>query len=178
MSLTASQARDIPAELTVDRVVAALQDLWQHLEHSQKDLKDARKKIQALKLKLSTTQAQRDYFSGRNQELQKELAERQEVMWRAELQKNSLETALKEEATARKEEAITLHQEVASLQRKLENTEKERKDVLVCLLHLQLAQDQQHQQNDMESCAGTSQELSCSSATANHHCVIKSFFSK
>lgn len=53
------------------------------------------------------------------------------VMWRAELQKNSLETALKEEATARKEEAITLHQEVASLQRKLENTEKKRKDVLV-----------------------------------------------
>lgn len=53
------------------------------------------------------------------------------VMWRAELHKNSLETALKEEATARKEEAVTLHQEVASLQMKLENTEKEIKDVLV-----------------------------------------------
>lgn len=38
MSLTASQARDVPAELTVDEVGAALQDLWQHLEHSQKDV--------------------------------------------------------------------------------------------------------------------------------------------
>lgn len=38
MSPTASQARDVPTELTVDRVAAALRDLWQHLEHSQKDL--------------------------------------------------------------------------------------------------------------------------------------------
>lgn len=38
MGLTASQAGDVPAELTVDRVAAALQDLQQHLEHSQKDL--------------------------------------------------------------------------------------------------------------------------------------------
>lgn len=38
MGLTASQARDVPAELTVDRVAAALQDLQQHLEHFQKDL--------------------------------------------------------------------------------------------------------------------------------------------
>lgn len=52
------------------------------------------------------------------------------VMWRGEC-KNSLETALKEEATARKEEVVTLHQEEASLQRKLENMEKERKDLLV-----------------------------------------------
>ncbi|XP_017592139.1 PREDICTED: rootletin-like [Corvus brachyrhynchos] len=90
---------------------------------------DARKKIQALKLQLSTTQAQRDHFSACNQELQKQLAESQEAMWRAE-RKNSLETALKEEATARKAEVVTLHRDVASLQRKLDNTEKERKDVL------------------------------------------------
>lgn len=38
MGLTASQAGDVPTELTVDRVAAALQDLQQHLEHSQKDL--------------------------------------------------------------------------------------------------------------------------------------------
>ncbi|XP_063275717.1 LOW QUALITY PROTEIN: cytochrome P450 4F4-like [Prinia subflava] len=122
-------ARDDPAELTVDTVEAALQDLWQHLEHSQKDLNDARKKIQALKLQLSTTQAQRDYLCACNQELQKQLAERQEAIERAE-RKNSLETALREEATARKEEAMTLHQEVACLQSKLESMEKERKDVL------------------------------------------------
>ncbi|XP_068856008.1 centrosome-associated protein CEP250-like isoform X2 [Aphelocoma coerulescens] len=129
VSLTASQARDVPTELTVDRVAAALRDLWKQLEHSQEDLNDARKKIQALKLQLSTTQAQRDHFSACNQELQKQLAESQEAMWRAE-HKNSLETAPKEEATARKAEAVTLHEDVASLQRKLDNTEKERKDVL------------------------------------------------
>lgn len=38
MGPSASQARDVPAELTVDRVAAALQDLQQHLEHFQKDL--------------------------------------------------------------------------------------------------------------------------------------------
>lgn len=38
MGLTVSQAGDVPTELTVDRVAAALQDLQQHLEHSQKDL--------------------------------------------------------------------------------------------------------------------------------------------
>lgn len=38
MNPAAAQARDAPTELTVDRVAAALQELWQHLEHSQKDL--------------------------------------------------------------------------------------------------------------------------------------------
>lgn len=36
--LTVSQARDLPAELTVDRVAAALQDLHQHLKQTQLDL--------------------------------------------------------------------------------------------------------------------------------------------
>lgn len=52
------------------------------------------------------------------------------VRWRAE-HRNSPEIALKDEATARKEEAEILHQEVTSLQSKLENVEKERRDVLV-----------------------------------------------
>ncbi|XP_062361087.1 centrosome-associated protein CEP250 [Cinclus cinclus] len=130
MGLTASQARDVPAELTVDTVAAALQDLQQHLEHSQKELNDARKKIQALELELGMGQAQMDNLKASNQELQIQLDESQAAMWRAEQQKTSLEISLKEDAIALKEEAETLHQEVASLQRKLENLEKERKDVL------------------------------------------------
>ncbi|RMB95561.1 hypothetical protein DUI87_27671 [Hirundo rustica rustica] len=129
MGLTASQAGDVPAELTVDRVAAAVQDLQQHLEHSQKDLNDARKKIQALELELSTGQAQMDNLRARNQELQIQLEESEQAMWRAEHQKTSLETALKEEAIALKQEAVTFRQEVASLQGKLENLEKERNDV-------------------------------------------------
>ncbi|XP_041346436.1 LOW QUALITY PROTEIN: centrosome-associated protein CEP250 [Pyrgilauda ruficollis] len=129
MGLTASQAGDVPTELTVDRVAAALQDLQQHLEHSQKDLNDARKKIQTLELELGTGQDQMENLRACNQELQIQLDESQAAM-RAEHQKTSLETALKEETIALKEEAVTLHQEVASLQRKLENLEKERKDVL------------------------------------------------
>ncbi|XP_058717407.1 centrosome-associated protein CEP250-like [Poecile atricapillus] len=129
VSLTASQARDVPTELTVDGAAAALQDLCQQLECSQKDLNKAREKIRALKLQLSTTQAQRDYFSARNQELQKQLADSQEATRRAEL-RNSLEAALREEAAARREEAVTLQQELESLQRKLENMDKEIKDVL------------------------------------------------
>ncbi|KAI1233264.1 hypothetical protein IHE44_0004431, partial [Lamprotornis superbus] len=123
VGLTASQAGDVHAEFTVDRVAAALQDLQQHLEHSQKDLNDARKKIQALELELGTGQAQMDNLKASNQELQIQLDESQAAMWRAEQQKISLETAWNEETE-------TLRQEVASLQRKLESLEKERKDVL------------------------------------------------
>ncbi|NXT81098.1 CP250 protein, partial [Zapornia atra] len=120
-----SQARDLPAELTVDRVAAALQDLHQHLKQTQQDLSDAKKKIQDLELELSEREAERDHFSAHNQELQKQLAQSQE-----ERKKNSLQAALQEEATALKEEAMNLHQEVASLERKLETTEEQRKDVL------------------------------------------------
>ncbi|XP_023795758.1 LOW QUALITY PROTEIN: centrosome-associated protein CEP250 [Cyanistes caeruleus] len=123
MGLTDYQAGDVPADLTVDRVTAALQDLQQHLEHSQKDLNDARKKIQALELELGTGQAQMDNLRASSQKLQKELDESQAALWRAEQQKTSLETALREEA-------VTVRQEVASLQRKLESQEKERKDLL------------------------------------------------
>ncbi|KFO07136.1 Centrosome-associated protein CEP250, partial [Balearica regulorum gibbericeps] len=123
--LTVSQARDLPAELTVDRVAAALQDLHQHLKQTQQDLNDARKKIQGLELELSERQAERDHFSVHNHELQKQLAQSQE-----EHKKNSLQAAFQEEAAALKEEAMTLHQEVASLERKLETTEKQRQDVL------------------------------------------------
>ncbi|XP_053849124.1 centrosome-associated protein CEP250 [Vidua macroura] len=130
LGLTASQAGDVPAELTVDRVAAALQDLQQHLEHSQKDLNDARKKIQALELELGTGQDQMDNLRASNQELQIQLDESRAAMLRAEHQKTSLETALKEEAIALQEEAVTLRQEGASLQRKLESLQKERKDVL------------------------------------------------
>ncbi|KFW74285.1 Centrosome-associated protein CEP250, partial [Manacus vitellinus] len=125
VGLTASQARDLPTELTVDRVAAALQDLRQHLEQTQKDLNDTRKKTQVLELELSTRQAERDHWCARNQELHKQLAESQE-----EHKRDSLEAALKEEASARKEEAVTLRQEVESLQRKLESTEKQGQDVL------------------------------------------------
>ncbi|XP_048177963.1 centrosome-associated protein CEP250 isoform X2 [Corvus hawaiiensis] len=130
LGLSASQDGDVPAELRVDRVAAALQDLQQHLEHSQKDLNDARKKIQTLELELGTGQAERDNLRASNQELLKQLDEIRAAMWRAEHQKTSRETALEKEAIALKEEAVTLHQEVASLQRKLESLEKERKDVL------------------------------------------------
>ncbi|XP_027574919.2 centrosome-associated protein CEP250 isoform X1 [Pipra filicauda] len=130
VGLTASQARDLPTELTVDRVAAALQDLRQHLEQTQKDLNDTRKKTQVLELELSTRQAERDHWGARNQELHKQLAESQEALWTAEHKRDSLEAALKEEASARKEEAVTLRQEVESLQRKLESTEKQGQDVL------------------------------------------------
>ncbi|XP_033375068.1 centrosome-associated protein CEP250 [Parus major] len=123
VGLTDSQAGDVPADLTVDRVTAALQDLQQHLEHSQKDLNNAKKKIQALELELGTGQAQMDNLRASSQKLQKELDESQAALWRAEQQKTSLETALKEEA-------VTVRQEVESLQRKLESQEKERKDLL------------------------------------------------
>ncbi|NXO52537.1 CP250 protein, partial [Aramus guarauna] len=123
--LTVSQARDLPAELTADRVAAALQDLHQHLKQTQQDLNDARNKIQGLELELSKRKAERDHFSARNHELQKQLDQSQE-----EQKKNSLQAALQEEAAALKEEAKTLHQEVASLERKLESTEKQRQDVL------------------------------------------------
>ncbi|XP_059336545.1 centrosome-associated protein CEP250 [Ammospiza nelsoni] len=130
MGLTASQAGDVSTELTVDRVAAALQDLQQHLEHSQKDLNDARNRIQALELELVTRQDQIDNLRASNQELQIQLDESRAAMLKAEHQKTSLETALKEETITLKEEAVALRQEVASLKKKLENLEKERKDVL------------------------------------------------
>ncbi|XP_016158603.1 PREDICTED: centrosome-associated protein CEP250 [Ficedula albicollis] len=77
VGLAASQSEDVPAEFTVDRVAAYLQDLQQHLEHSQKDLNDARKKIQALELELGTGQAQMDNLKASNQELQIQLDESQ-----------------------------------------------------------------------------------------------------
>ncbi|TRZ05041.1 hypothetical protein HGM15179_021475 [Zosterops borbonicus] len=73
----------------------------------------------AVELKLWKTKAQRDRLKANNQEL---LTQLDETMWRAEHQKTSLQSALKEEA-------VTLCQEVASLQRQLERLEKERKDV-------------------------------------------------
>ncbi|XP_057891973.1 centrosome-associated protein CEP250 isoform X1 [Melospiza georgiana] len=130
MGLTASQAGDVSTELTVDRVAAALQDLQQHLEHSQKDLNDARNRIQALELELGTRQDQIDNLKASNQELQIQLDESRAAMLKAEHQKTSLETALKEETITLKEEAVALRQEVASLKKKLEKLEKERKDVL------------------------------------------------
>ncbi|NXR02763.1 CP250 protein, partial [Sagittarius serpentarius] len=123
--LTVSQAKDLPAELTVDRLAAALQDLRQHLKQTQHHLNDARKKIQDLELELSKRQAERDHFNAHNQELQKQLTQSQE-----EHKNNSLQAVLQEEAASLKEEAMRLHQEVASLERKLESTEKQRKDVL------------------------------------------------
>ncbi|XP_042656756.1 centrosome-associated protein CEP250 isoform X3 [Tyto alba] len=130
-SLAVSQARDLPAELTADRVAAALQDLHQHLKQTQQDLNDARKKIQDLELELSKRQAERDHFSTHNQELQKQLAQSQEETQMAERKNNSLQAALQEKSAALKKEAVSLHQEVASLERKLESTEKQRKGVLV-----------------------------------------------
>ncbi|XP_054130361.1 centrosome-associated protein CEP250-like [Melozone crissalis] len=130
MGLTASQARDVSTELTVDRVAAALQDLQQHLEHSQKDLNDARNRIQALELELGMRQDQMDNLRASNQELQIQLDESRAAMLKAEHQKTSLEIALKEETITLKEEAVVLHQEVASLKKKLEKLEKERNDVL------------------------------------------------
>ncbi|XP_074748981.1 uncharacterized protein LOC141953935 [Strix uralensis] len=125
-----SQARDLPAEFTVDRVAAALQELRQHLEQAQQDLKDARKKIQDSELELNKRQAEKEYFSARDQELQKQLAQSREETQMAERKKNSLQSALQEEAAALKKETVTLHQEVSPLERKLETTEKHRKDVL------------------------------------------------
>ncbi|XP_008945178.1 PREDICTED: centrosome-associated protein CEP250, partial [Merops nubicus] len=128
--VTVSQAWDLPAELTVDRVAAALQDLQQHLQQTQQDLNDAREKIQDLELELSKRQDERDHFSAHNQELQKQLAQSQEETQMAEHKKSSLQAALQEEAAALKEEAMTLHQEVASLERKLESTEVQRREAL------------------------------------------------
>ncbi|XP_039567222.1 centrosome-associated protein CEP250 [Passer montanus] len=150
MGLIAPQAGDVPTELTVDRVAAALQDLQQHLEHSQKDLNDARKKIQTLELELGTAQDQMENLRASNQELQIQLEESQAAMLRAEHQKTSLETALKEEAIALKEEAVTLHQEVESLQRKLENLEKERKDVLPSADPHQLQADKEKLEHEIK----------------------------
>ncbi|CAM9139694.1 unnamed protein product, partial [Bubo scandiacus] len=80
-------------------------------------------------LELSKRQAEKEYFSACNQELQKQLAQSQEETQMAERKKCSLQSALQEEAAALKE-TVTLHQEVASLEMKLETTEKQRKDVL------------------------------------------------
>ncbi|NWR76319.1 CP250 protein, partial [Centropus unirufus] len=114
---TVSQPGDVPAELTVDRVAVALQDLRQHLQQAQEDLNDARRKVQGLEMELSERQAERDHFRAQNRELQEQLAQSQEA-------------ALQEEATTLKVEAQTLQQKVASLERELESAEEQRKDVL------------------------------------------------
>ncbi|NXL89550.1 CP250 protein, partial [Alectura lathami] len=134
--LTASQARDLPVELTVDRVAAALQDLRQDLKQTQQDLNDAGKKIQDLELELSKRQAETDHFSARSQELEKQLAQSQE-----EGKKNSLQAALWAEAAALKKEAMTLCQQVASMERKLESAEKQKQDLLHERDRLQAAEE-------------------------------------
>ncbi|XP_023803528.1 centrosome-associated protein CEP250-like, partial [Cyanistes caeruleus] len=78
---------------------------------------------EAMEMELRMAQADNNQIKACKQELQTLLEETQQAIWRAEQQKTSLETALKEEA-------VTVRQEVASLQRKLESQEKERQDVL------------------------------------------------
>uniref|UniRef100_H0YZF7 Centrosomal protein 250 n=1 Tax=Taeniopygia guttata TaxID=59729 RepID=H0YZF7_TAEGU len=171
MGLTASQAGDVPAELTVDRVATALQDLQQHLEHSQKDLKDARNKIHALELELGTGQDQMDILKASNQELQIQLDEYHTAMLRTEHQKTSLENALKEETIALQEEAVTLRQEVASLKRKLENLEKERKDVLHELDRLQADKEKLEYEIKLLEESVTASETRANTAIDKNHAL-------
>ncbi|XP_074698827.1 centrosome-associated protein CEP250 isoform X3 [Strix aluco] len=169
-----SQARDLPAELTVDRVAAALQDLRQHLEQTQQDLNDARKKIQDSELELSKRQAEKEYFSAHNQELQKQLAQSQEETQMAERKKNSLQSALQEEAAALKKEIMTLRQEVASLERKLETTEKHRKDVLD-RDRLQAVEEKLVQEIKLLQESVTASETRANTVTDMHHCLEQEF---
>ncbi|CAN8190894.1 unnamed protein product [Coccothraustes coccothraustes] len=105
----------------------------------------------AVELELRETKAQRDNLRARNLELQKELEENEQEWVLAEARHISRQIALEKEATERQEEAVTLHQEVASLQRKLEDLEKDRKDVLHgCELHQQQMRDPERR-NDMHA---------------------------
>ncbi|XP_069731259.1 centrosome-associated protein CEP250-like [Phaenicophaeus curvirostris] len=115
-----SPAGDLPAELIMDRVAAALRDLHQLKEQAQQDLNDARNKIEDLELELSKTQAEKDHFSAQNQELHKQLAQSQEESQMAERQA-TVQAARREEAAL--EKARSLQEEVATLERKLEDTE-------------------------------------------------------
>ncbi|NXX74697.1 CP250 protein, partial [Urocolius indicus] len=156
--LSVSEARELPAELTADRVAAALQDLCQHLKQTQQDLDDARTKIQDLELELSKRQVEKDHFSAHNQELQKQLAQSQEA-------------ALQEEATALKEKAVTLQQEVASLEGKLESTEKQRKDALHERDRLQALKEKLVWEIKQLQESVTASETRANTATDRSHCL-------
>ncbi|KAM6054219.1 LOW QUALITY PROTEIN: uncharacterized protein VSU04_011453 [Chlamydotis macqueenii] len=169
--LNVSQARDLPAELTVDRVAAALEDLRQHLKQTQQDLNDASKKIQDLELELSERQAERDHFSAHNQELQKQLAHSQEETQVAEHQKNSLQATLQEETTALKEEAMTLRQEVTSLESRLQSTEKQRTDVLHERDRLQALKQKLVWELKLLQESVTASETRANTVTEMNHCL-------
>ncbi|XP_048178166.1 centrosome-associated protein CEP250-like [Corvus hawaiiensis] len=117
--------------LNIQVLEAEVSELRRKLQSSDDKALSLAIKFNTSELELRKTQAQWDNLRACNQELQQELEESEQAMWRAEHQKTCQETALEKEAIALKEEAVTLHQEVASLQRKLESLEKERKDVLV-----------------------------------------------
>ncbi|KFP28124.1 Centrosome-associated protein CEP250, partial [Colius striatus] len=163
---TVSEARDLPTELTADRVAAALQDLCQHLKQTQQELSDVRTKTQDLELELSKRQVEKDHLSAHNQELQKQLAQSQE-----ECKKNSLQAALQEEATALKEKAVTLQQEVASLERKLESTEKQRKDALNERDRLQALKEELVWEIKLLQESVTGSESRANTATDRNHCL-------
>ncbi|XP_061865406.1 centrosome-associated protein CEP250 [Colius striatus] len=168
---TVSEARDLPTELTADRVAAALQDLCQHLKQTQQELSDVRTKTQDLELELSKRQVEKDHLSAHNQELQKQLAQSQEEMQMAECKKNSLQAALQEEATALKEKAVTLQQEVASLERKLESTEKQRKDALNERDRLQALKEELVWEIKLLQESVTGSESRANTATDRNHCL-------
>ncbi|XP_031983235.1 centrosome-associated protein CEP250-like [Corvus moneduloides] len=128
--LEESRAGERSLRDSVQVLEAEVSELRRKLQSSDDKALSLAIKFNTSELELRKTQAQWDNLRACNQELQQELEESEQAMWRAEHQKTSQETALEKEAIALKEEAVTLHQEVASLQRKLESLEKERKDVL------------------------------------------------
>ncbi|XP_039419494.1 myosin-9-like isoform X2 [Corvus cornix cornix] len=128
--LEESRAGERSLRDSVHVLEAEVSELRRKLQSSDDKALSLAIKFNTSELELRKTQAQWDNLRACNQELQQELEESEQAMWRAEHQKTSRETALEKEAIALKEEAVTLHQEVASLQRKLESLEKERKDVL------------------------------------------------
>ncbi|KFV71282.1 Centrosome-associated protein CEP250, partial [Dryobates pubescens] len=161
-----TQAGDLPAELTVDRVAAALQDLQQHLKQTQHDLNDGKKKIEDLELELSKRQAERDHLSAQSQELQKQLAQSQE-----EHQKSFLQASLQEEAVALKEEARSLQQGVASLERKLHSTEQQRRAVLQERDSLQALKEKLAWDIKLLQESVTASESRANTATDMNHCL-------
>ncbi|XP_054029312.1 centrosome-associated protein CEP250 [Dryobates pubescens] len=166
-----TQAGDLPAELTVDRVAAALQDLQQHLKQTQHDLNDGKKKIEDLELELSKRQVERDHLSAQSQELQKQLAQSQEETQVAEHQKSFLQASLQEEAVALKEEARSLQQGVASLERKLHSTEQQRRAVLQERDSLQALKEKLAWDIKLLQESVTASESRANTATDMNHCL-------
>ncbi|XP_063028786.1 myosin-11-like [Melospiza melodia melodia] len=87
-------------------------------------------KYEAVEVELRKIQAQRDNLRACNLELRTELEEIEQELVQVEAEHISHQIALEKEATERQEEAVALHQEVAFLRTKLENLEKERKNML------------------------------------------------